>query len=67
VRGRDRGSPERRTGAAARIVLHGNACPVVESVLEPRITGESAKRSLPKLGSWLLGSNGGRPPWATPA
>ena len=36
-------------GAAARIVLHGNACPVVESVLEPRITGESAKRSLPKL------------------
>ena len=27
-------------GAAARIVLHGNACPVVESVPEPRITGE---------------------------
>ena len=27
-------------GATARIVLHGNACPVIESVLEPRITGE---------------------------
>jgi hypothetical protein len=27
-------------GAAARIVLHGNACGVVEGVLEPRITGE---------------------------
>jgi hypothetical protein len=24
-------------GAAARIVLRGNACPVIESVLEPRI------------------------------
>jgi hypothetical protein len=30
-------------GAAARIVLHGNACPVVESVLEPRITGEPSR------------------------
>jgi hypothetical protein len=27
-------------GAAARIVLHGNACPVVESILELGITGE---------------------------
>ena len=30
-------------GAAARIVLHGNACPVVESVLEPRITCEPSR------------------------
>jgi hypothetical protein len=30
-------------GAAARIVLHGNACPVIESVLEPRITGEPSR------------------------
>ncbi len=29
--------------AAARIVLHGNACPVVESVPEPRITGEPSR------------------------
>jgi hypothetical protein len=30
-------------GAAARIALHSNACRVVESVLEPRITGEPSR------------------------
>ena len=30
-------------GAAARIVLRGNACPVVESVPKPRITGEPSR------------------------
>ena len=30
-------------GATARIVLYGNACPVVESILEPRIAGEPSR------------------------
>jgi len=30
-------------GTAARIVLRGNACPVIESIVEPRITGEPSR------------------------
>jgi hypothetical protein len=30
-------------GAAARVVLRGNACPVVEGIPEPRITGEPSR------------------------
>ena len=40
MRGCDRGGAGGVLGAAVRIVLHGNACPVVEGILEPRRASE---------------------------
>ena len=56
MRGRDRGAQSGILGAAARIVLHGNACPVVESVLEPRIAGEPSRDDAALAGT--LGDRG---------
>jgi hypothetical protein len=36
-------SQSRVLRAAATIVLHGEPCPVVEGIPEPRITGESSR------------------------
>jgi hypothetical protein len=43
-------------GAAARIVLHGYACPVVQSVLEPRITGEPSRDDAALAGAPVTGA-----------
>ena len=39
-------------GAAARIVLRSNACPVVERILEPRITGEPSRDDAARRNAW---------------
>jgi hypothetical protein len=51
-------------GAAARIVLRSNACPVVESVLEPRITGAPSRDDAALAGTLGDGSSATKSPRA---